>query len=223
MEKTMKTLSVLVIGVAVLMAMSAQASIVALTNTSQLDTSMAKDGSGAPLGGYAMDLYSGANYTVNGLTFMPDAYGGFFTLGVVGGAVGSASWYGAPTPAGTDGAALQAICDSFQYGGLSYTFAVTAGQTYNLQWIGSNPGAGGNFTLDFSSTPGVDEPSLTYAAGNFLYTGTFTANAPTVTLAMNYGAGGYPVVSGIVINPVPEPATMSLLGLGSLALLRRRR
>lgn len=45
----------------------------------------------------------------------------------------------------------------------------------------------------------------------------------TLTLVFTQDGGNNPIVNGILIEVVPEPSSLALLGLGGLALLRRRR
>ena len=54
---------------------------------------------------------------------------------------------------------------------------------------------------------------------------TVTGNATGVTLVVGGGSFGdvNPYIHALSVTPVPEPATLSLLALGGLALLRRRR
>jgi hypothetical protein len=55
--------------------------------------------------------------------------------------------------------------------------------------------------------------------------GSSTDNMINVTTATNFNFGGQPVANGglhIRTNDIPEPASFALLGLGALALLRRR-
>lgn len=99
--------------------------------------------------------------------------------------------------------------------------STAAGEGYSLQW-----------QVD-TSVPGTP-----LAAGSVLDGFTFTTTTSPIELAGNARFGskpqvgttfvyqGAPFVGGssrIVINPTPEPGAFAALGLGSLALLRRRR
>lgn len=73
----------------------------------------------------------------------------------------------------------------------------------------------GNSFMNGSGGYSTDTLILNYEAG---YTGTYY-------IAVNgfgSGSGDYELLMG-GLNPVPEPATMAVLGLGALALIRRRR
>ncbi len=74
---------------------------------------------------------------------------------------------------------------------------------YVAQWTDIKPGNDGDFTIHYthsSAGAGIDRPIG----------------------ATQDGRKAYPL-AGFMLQEVPEPATMSLLGLGALALIRRRR
>jgi len=73
---------------------------------------------------------------------------------------------------------------------------------YVAQWTGIQPGAGGAFTLRFA--PAID------------------AELPEAYRESNQDGRGY-APAGIMLQEVPEPASMALLALGGLALLKRRK
>lgn len=73
---------------------------------------------------------------------------------------------------------------------------------YVAKWTGIQPGADGDLTL-----------RVTYAVD---------AQIPEAYRAANEEVKGYGP-AGIMLEEVPEPATMGLLALGALAVLRRRR
>lgn len=93
-----------------------------------------------------------------------------------------------------------------------------SGQNANGLFQVPAPGAGGN--QPYPTSPNNDE-------GNFLITGDLTNDAITIT-AVGTAAGSGTLrapINGIQIigEPVPEPGTLSLLALGAVGLLARRR
>jgi len=230
----MRVYVVAAVGMAMLaLAGSASAGIVGLTNTNQIDLSGVTLGSdGVPVGGYALNLVGENDKTVCGVTFKP--LGGPYT--VPGASANGAAYhwsdsgFGISPVAGTDGDTMMSILNSFFYdNGANVTMAVTPGKTYTLQLFGSAAAwPDTSFDVDISATPGLDGDELFVAGGkNYLYTTTFTANASTVGVTLYYGSTGannYPVMAAALLTEaVPEPATMSLMALGSLAALSRRR
>jgi len=140
----------------------------------------------------------------------------------------------APTT-GTDHAAMDTILNDmvFSWGGgfQSYTFAnkFVVGQDYQVQFICTVPGAGYgdenvNFdVLDASLNVNAHEANLVANGANgYIITETFTATSTDETFKLSTNSG-YGEAAGIVVNQVPEPATMSLLALGGLGALIRRK
>lgn len=74
---------------------------------------------------------------------------------------------------------------------------------YVAKWTDINPGTDGSFTVHF-----------TYAT---------SAEIPAAYLAGSSAGYGYPPAGIMLQEAVPEPTTLSLLGLAALPLLRRRR
>jgi len=107
--------------------------------------------------------------------------------------------------------------------------------------------AGADFTQTFKLTTNLDATGSTVTVrDNLTFSGTFVqadgtlAGADngkghyyvfqnvlgsdiTLTATGTGGASEYGYVSGLQINAIPEPASLGLLGLGGLALLRRKR
>ncbi|HPF41601.1 MAG TPA: PEP-CTERM sorting domain-containing protein [Phycisphaerae bacterium] len=86
----------------------------------------------------------------------------------------------------------------------------------------------GTFTFEINKTDLIGDINI-YAViggqrwGNANSTGTqvsFGPNGPVDGAVIGAGSDGLPVIT---ITQVPEPATLSLLGLGAIALIRRRR
>lgn len=76
-----------------------------------------------------------------------------------------------------------------------------------------------NSTAAFSPTQGYN----TYTSGVFTLA---TAGAYELKIAANHPNGGYSgatAVDNVSLTAVPEPSSLALLGLGAVALLRRRR
>ncbi len=128
--------------------------------------------------------------------------------------------------------------------GYSFTFTPTV--AYNLTQLTVGAGHTNNSATDnqsflsdltvsisggvFSNTKNVDysvAADPTILTQNYDLTGkSLSANTTytiTVTSANLNGTGAYMVYDGITLTGVPEPSSAALLGLGGLALLRRRR
>jgi len=229
---------------ALAMMISAQASLVTLTSADQLDYNDIQLNSMQVItNGYAVNFGSGApdGVFVRGLRFQ-SAGAGYGLAGLLPGLTFTAAevpyadvtWsaqnaqqpnLGArPTIGGTDGANLRTMCEDFDWVG-HYHLAVTAGQEYRLQVFGSNPANNTNGPPALISIDGNAATVTPDSGTSWLYTTTFTASKANILLELGNLAAPYmcPEAGGMILTAVPEPATMSLIGLGSLALLRRRR
>ena len=87
--------------------------------------------------------------------------------------------------------------------------------------VGDIPTRSYNFT---DTDGGSASPTLVRATGGSVI-GTFSTGAgeTSITINGNSVSGNDPGAGGIVLRVVPEPGSLALLGLGGLALLRRRR
>lgn len=96
--------------------------------------------------------------------------------------------------------------DSSAFGGV-YSFAET----------------GGDFAAAVAAVGfGVDVATGTYASANSV-AGLIADGSDWTLTVVDSGAGDPGTVNAATLNTVPEPGSLALLGLGGLALLRRRR
>jgi len=204
----------------------ASATLTTLTNVSQLDYSgITLNERGNPVGGYCLNLGSAFATSVRGMSFRNLAPESNCTVegASVTGTKGNPSYYGSVYSVGPDattvwseGWKMNVIVGNEYFGG-TYTFDVTAGQQYRLQMMGVP--VAGPATFDVNVAGAVENISLAGGSDVYLYTKTFTATGPTA--AINVGDTG--MVGSIILTPIPEPATMSLLALGGVSALIRRR
>jgi|SRR5579871_5826743 len=169
-------------------------------------------------GAFAQNLVNNPGFETGDLTgWTVNHAGGFSGVGTSPGSPhsGSYSLYLGATSSGDAEDISQSITTVT---GAQYLVSFWAYDEYGA----NDPAAGLNVTFGGNSVfGGIPNPS-TYAQ----YSGTFTATGTSTTLDVNgWETSAYINVDDISVTRVqtPEPASMAVLGLGALALIRRRR
>jgi hypothetical protein len=215
------------------MGLAGVASRGAITNTASIDTT----GTFA----YALDFAnSGGAKTVNGLTFQPaESASGVYIY-----AENFLEYNRPELGADADATALEDVLQSIRWEGfdgagdnLSVDLGgIITGQQYKLTLLFSDSNSANRiFDININETQVEDDFSVgsvtlgDNAQGAF-WTYEFTADSNELNILLDGGSvpgfGGIdrnPVLSGLMLEVVPEPGSVTLSGLAAAALLMRRR
>jgi len=142
--------------------------------------------------------------------------------------VGDQTFNGVQCP-GPGPSVAQGNCSAFfgavgTTGGISQTMATSVGAVYFVNFAFQPDGFGpSSFTAQFGATTLL---SLTNppASGYQFFSFGVTATSPNTTLTFNFRDDpGFLLLDRVEVLTTPEPATLSLLGLGLAAVARIRR
>jgi hypothetical protein len=171
-------------------------------------------------------VIGGAGATVTGFSVFA------YTTGATAPNITAVNWAigSAPTLAG--GLTATSLTSTFYSTGGANVYRVNVGDTGSTGGIrevqvatvtGLNLSlAPGTYFLSWDATPGTFSPPLPTSLATHGMNG-MQSTAGGAFAPLVQGAGGVDIAFTIQGTPVPEPASMAVLGMGALALLRRRR
>jgi hypothetical protein len=166
----------------------------------------------------------GAPYRVEkaGATNISDATGAT-ALGGIAGNQPTFTWTGGtPTATGSDKTGYRCPGSST----MTFTVATLAGAQEVNVWVGAYNGLTGTLTATLGSMTYTDSSSFVGQANAdkvIGFTLQVTPDSAGQTLTIKWVSPGSGILSAATLAPVPEPASLALLGLCTVALLRRRR